>query len=193
VCVSVCYEATVLRVYAFLWNSRASVPHWQFVSGTMGVWMSLVFDRHVDSDDAVEDWEEPIPTRRTEEDALADSCRLVHEKNVTLMMYLTANPRDHVNELCRSIEEGTWSEEARSVLKTIWNSMAARWFCAAVEFDEEKKDAVPDNEAVAVQAVQDTVALEVPWDKEWGVTDCALLIRSICLGFPACYLDGVCH
>jgi hypothetical protein len=162
----------------------------------MGVWVSLVFgeddqdeNRDSDVDSGVDEYPgEPPPTRQHEEESLAVVCRLVHDEGVTLMMYLTANPRDNVDALCRSIGEQIWTEEAQSVLKTIWNSIAGRWFCAAVEFDEEKNDVVPDSEAV-----QDTVALEVPWDKAWSITDCALLIRSNCLTFSVCNLHCVRH
>jgi hypothetical protein len=145
----------------------------------MGVWVSLLFD--LSGDEAMDS--DPPPTRANEEASLADSCKLVHESAVTLMMYLIANPRVHVEALCRSIGEGRWTEEARRLLRTIWNSHAGRWFCAAVESEEGVQAANEDSDW--------DVPLEVPWDKAWSVTDCALLIRSTSLSFSASYLDGV--
>jgi hypothetical protein len=151
----------------------------------MGVWVSLLFDLDGDVDmdsDVDAGSRDPPPTRANEERSLADSCKLVHESAVTLMMYLIANPRDHVEALCRSIGEGLWTKEAQMLLRTIWNSIAGRWFCAAVEADEDVQAANEDSNW--------DVALAVPWNKSWSVTDCALLIRSICFLFSAFYLDG---
>jgi hypothetical protein len=154
----------------------------------MGAWVSLVFNRDSDVDADDEAPPQTPVTRRQEEVSLADSCLLVHQGGVTLMMYLTADPRAHVTALGESIGDGNWTESAQTLLRTIWNGTASRWFCAAVESGEGENN---QEEKQAGNAFD--VQERVPWDNEWSITECALLIRSICLCFSACYLDCFRH
>jgi hypothetical protein len=149
------------------------------VSGTMGALYSLAFAYGYDGVLPPYDHD---PARKDDEHSLASVCSGVHEKDHTLAKFLAVGtPRQNVTALKEFIESGAWTEDAHTVLISIWNSDAALWFCRAVQSEEEHKEEHKEEQKIEEQKIEDAV----PWDPTMMVMDCALLIRSVWWSFLA--------
>ena len=158
----------------------------------MGAWGSLAFHRG-HHDDGVLLADEEAPTRADNEGSLASCCKLVHERSVTLVRFLSDDTRTNVNELRLAIGSYRWTEEAHTLLDNVWKSVAARWMCKAVEYKEEEEKKEEEERKEEEQKDELNVEDPVPWDMTWDVVDCALLVRSVCCCFLGCSLELPCH
>jgi hypothetical protein len=147
------------------------------VSGTMGIWGSIPFEHGYDG--TLDPYEDE-PGRAEDELSVTSICKAVHEEQRILAKFLAVgNPRVNVIELKDLIKSEPWTKDAHMLLNDIWNCNAARWFCRAVESQEEQKQ-------------QDDQKDEVPWDMNMMVMECSMLIRSAWRSFlsstPVCFV-----